>query len=359
MKIAVAMSGGVDSSVTAALLHQEKSTDIFGIFMKNWSEQAEEDMGNCTWINDRRDALAVAAHLHMPLKTVDFEKEYRDQVLEYFYREYAAGRTPNPDILCNKLIKFDALLKYAENLGAEKIATGHYARVSKLKDGRFHLLKGKDNSKDQSYFLCQLTQGQLSKTLFPLGELTKTEVRKLAQKFNLPTADKKDSQGICFIGKVQLQDFLHVRLAAKPGDVINTTGTIIGSHTGAYAYTIGQRHGFRIDKKTPESKPWFVVRTDVTDNTVTVAEGEDNPALFHDELHASHFHWIVEQPNFPCKCSAKIRYRQLDQDCTIFADGHIEFAKPQRAITPGQSIVFYQSDECLGSATIENSSAEF
>ncbi len=353
MKIAVAMSGGVDSSVTAALLNETEKAEIFGIFMKNWSDSAEEDTGNCTWINDRRDALAVAATLNIPFKTVDFEKEYRDQVLEYFYREYAAGRTPNPDILCNKLIKFDALLKHAEGLGAEKIATGHYARVSESKDGRFHLLKGKDTSKDQSYFLCQLTQEQLAKTLFPLGELTKTEVRKLAQKFKLPTADKKDSQGICFIGKVQLQDFLHFRLAAKPGDVINLEGKIIGTHTGAYAYTIGQRHGFTIINKTPASQPWFVIKTDVKANTVTVAEGEDHPALFGNELKASHFHWIGETPSYPFKCAAKIRYRQPDQDCTVFADGHVEFTKPQRAITPGQSIVFYQGDECLGSAIIE------
>lgn len=353
MKIAIAMSGGVDSSVTAALLQEKESTDVFGIFMKNWSDSAEEDIGNCTWISDRRDALAVAATLNVPLTTADFEKEYRDQVLEYFFREYSSGRTPNPDILCNKLIKFDALLTYAQSLGAEKIATGHYARVSQSADGRFHLLKGKDTSKDQSYFLCQLTQEQLSKTLFPLGELTKVEVRKLAQKFDLPTADKKDSQGICFIGKVQLQDFLHFRLPPKPGSVLSIAGEKVGSHTGAYAYTIGQRHGFRVTKKTPQSKPWFVVKTDVQSNTVTVAEGEDNPALFQDHLQSSHFHWIAEAPSFPLTCSGKIRYRQPDQACTVFADGHVEFTQPQRAITPGQSIVFYRDDECLGSAIIE------
>lgn len=353
MKIAVAMSGGVDSSLSAALIKKE-NPDTFGVFMKNWSDSYEEKAGSCTWIEDRRDALRVAAYLDMPLKTVDCEEEYRKFVLEYFYREYEAGRTPNPDILCNRFMKFDILWQEAAKLGATKMATGHYARIRES-NGKFYLLKGIDASKDQSYFLCNLTQEQLSRSLFPVGEMNKSEVRLLAQSMALPTAEKKDSQGICFIGKVELREFLKFRLALKPGDILNSEGKTIGTHQGASSYTIGQRHGLDIKNHTNTNEPWFVIGTNTTHNTVTVAQGKDNPLLFKKTLNSSHFHWITEQPQFPLHCHAKIRYRQTDQACIVDEDGLVTFSSPQRAITPGQSIVFYQHDTCLGSAIIEAS----
>lgn len=353
MRIAIAMSGGVDSSVAASLLKAKEPDNVFGIFMKNWSDTQTEKTGACTWVQDRLDALAVAAQLGMVLKTVDFEQEYRALVLEYFFQEYQAGRTPNPDILCNKLIKFDALLKYAEQLGAEKIATGHYARVKETPDGYFHLLKGRDPSKDQSYFLCQLNQNQLAKTLFPVGEMLKSDVRKYAEEQKLYTAKKKDSQGICFIGKMDLQAFLRFRLPPKTGNIINLDGQVIGSHEGAYNYTIGQRYGLNIHNTSAHSEPWFVAYTDVTNNTVTAVQGQNHPHLFRNSLQASKLHWICQPPIFPYHCKAKIRYRQPDQDCTVEEDGKVTFTEPQRAITPGQSIVFYQGEECVGSGVIE------
>ncbi|MBI4835740.1 MAG: tRNA 2-thiouridine(34) synthase MnmA [Candidatus Abawacabacteria bacterium] len=353
MKIAVAMSGGVDSSVTAALIKQKNPDLVFGIFMKNWSSPEEEKNSTCTWIQDRRDALTVAAQLDIPFKTIDCEAQYRQHVLEYFYQEYAAGRTPNPDILCNRFMKFDLMWQEAAKLGAEKMATGHYARVCEDGEGTFHLLKGKDTKKDQSYFLCRLTQEQLSHSLFPLGEMTKEEVRALAEQFGLSTAQKKDSQGICFIGKVDLKDFLYYRLPAQTGSVLDLAGKPIGKHDGAHTYTIGQRHGFTIQNHSSSSEPWFVVNIDTTQNTITVAQGKDNPALFSNSLRASDFHWINQTPALPLPCSAKVRYRQPDQACTIMRNGEIHFAIAQRAITPGQTIAFYRDDECLGAATIE------
>lgn len=354
MKIAIAMSGGVDSSVAAAILSAKSHNETFGIFMKNWSDNHAEKTGECTWVKDRLDALAVAAQLGLVLKTVDFEDQYRALVLDYFYQEYQAGRTPNPDILCNKLIKFDALLHYAEELGADKIATGHYARVSEDSDGYFHLLKGKDPTKDQSYFLCQLNQAQLARTLFPVGEMEKKEVRKYATQHNLYTATKKDSQGVCFIGKMDLQDFLRFRLSPKEGSIVNDRGENIGTHNGAYNYTIGQRYGLNIPNTSSHSEPWFVASTDVSTNTVVAVQGHDHPALYGAGLQASNLHWICKKPKFPYNCFAKIRYRQPDQACTIQESGIVTFAQPQRAITPGQSIVFYQGDECIGSGTIEH-----
>jgi len=353
MKIAIALSGGVDSSVSAALISQEKTTESFGIYMKNWSDTYEEKTGACTWVEDRRDALKVAAQLNIPFVTVDCEKEYRQYVLNYFYSEYEAGRTPNPDILCNRFMKFDVLWQHAAQLGADKMATGHYARVREEDDGTFSLLKGIDPSKDQSYFLCRLTQEQLARTIFPIGHLPKTEVRKLAAQYQLPTATKKDSQGICFIGKVELRDFLQFRIPLKPGPVIDLTGKEIGSHKGASSYTIGQRHGFTVKNQTALSEPWFVTSTDIKTNTITVAQGRKNPALFYKSLLASDFHWISAKPKLPLVCKAKVRYRQPDQACTIFDNGRIDFADEQRAITPGQSIVFYNGESCLGSAIIQ------
>lgn len=353
MKIAIAMSGGVDSSVSAALLTKSKSNETFGIYMKNWSDTYEEKTGACTWIEDRRDAMKVSAHLDIPFKTVDCEEEYRQYVLEYFYQEYQAGRTPNPDILCNRFMKFDVLWRHAAELGAEKMATGHYARVKQENDGTYALLKGIDTNKDQSYFLCRLTQEQLSRTLFPIGELTKPEVRALAKKFALPTATKKDSQGICFIGKVELREFLQFRLPLKAGIVLDTEGKEVGTHKGASSYTIGQRHGFTVRNTSAISEPWFVVETDVVNNTITIAQGRSHPALFNQKLNAADFHWIRHKPTFPLSCKAKIRYRQPDQICTVHEDGTVIFADKQRAVTPGQSIVFYQDDECIGSAIIQ------
>lgn len=353
MKIAVAMSGGVDSSLTAAII-KVANPEAFGIFMKNWSDSYEEKAGSCTWIEDRRDALRVAAHLDMSFKTIDCEARYREYVLEYFYREYEAGRTPNPDILCNRFMKFDVLWQAAAKLGATKMATGHYARVRESK-GKFYLLKGKDPAKDQSYFLCNLTQEQLSRTLFPIGEMTKPEVRLVAEKLALPNAKKKDSQGICFIGKVELREFLKFRLPLTTGAILNPEGKEIGTHQGAPSYTIGQRHGLDIKNQATNNDPWFVIATNSKTNEVTVAQGKGNPLLFHQTLITSNFHWITDIPTFPLQCNAKIRYRQPDQDCTVYEDGQVTFLKPQRAITPGQSVVFYQDDVCLGAGIIENS----
>lgn len=351
------MSGGVDSSVAAAILSANTQHETFGIFMKNWSDNHAEKTGECTWVKDRLDALAVAAQLGLVLRTVDFEDQYRALVLDYFYQEYQAGRTPNPDILCNKLIKFDALLHYAEELGADKIATGHYARVSEDNDG-FHLLKGKDPTKDQSYFLCQLNQSQLAKTLFPVGEMEKKAVRSYAVRHNLYTATKKDSQGVCFIGKMDLQAFLRFRLPPKEGLIVNENGQSVGTHNGAYNYTIGQRYGLNIPNTSSQSEPWFVASTNVTTNTVVAVQGHDHPALYGQALQASNLHWICKKPMLPYRCFAKIRYRQPDQACMIHEDGKVTFDVPQRAITPGQSIVFYQGDECIGSGIIEHQFSE-
>ncbi len=350
-KIYVAMSGGVDSSVAAALLVRE-GHDVVGAFMKNWSDEEDPCSGESGWKAERQDALRVAATLGIPFETFDFEKEYRERVVGYMVREYAAGRTPNPDVMCNKRVKFDLFLAAARERGAQMIATGHYARVERDSDGRTALLAGTDPNKDQSYFLHQLSQEQLSATLFPIGHMLKSEVRRLAREFGLPTAAKKDSQGICFVGKVDLREFLADKIAGRPGPIVTTTGRTVGIHQGIAPYTIGQRHGMGIGG----GAPYFVVGKDAGKNALVVAPEDDVTALHASALVAEDVHWIAGvAPQLPLRCRARIRYRQPLQDATVTADGtgvHVDFAKSQRAVTPGQFAVFYNGDRCLGGGII-------
>ncbi|QEP43844.1 tRNA 2-thiouridine(34) synthase MnmA [Ectothiorhodospiraceae bacterium BW-2] len=355
LKLIIGMSGGVDSSV-AALLLQAQGYSLRGLFMKNWEEDDRDDY--CAAAVDLTDATAVAKQLELELLTINFASEYWDRVFEHFLAEYRVGRTPNPDILCNKEIKFRAFLDYALSLGADKIATGHYART-RYRDGEWQLLKGVDSHKDQSYFLHALNQYQLSHSLFPLGELTKPEVRQFATEAELATSQKRDSTGICFIGERRFSDFLQRYLPAQPGEIVTETGAVIGQHQGLMFYTIGQRQGLGIGglKGYPE-EPWFVAAKDLTHNRLVVVQGYHHPRLFYSALIATQQHWISPTPPaLPLRCQAKIRYRQADQPCTITAldpqQWRIDFDSPQRAVTSGQSIVFYQGEITLGGAIIE------
>ena len=350
MKIIVGISGGVDSAV-AALLLKRQGHEVTGLFMKNWEE--DDSAGHCGAEEDLKMAQAVCSHLDIPLKTVNFSAEYWDRVFSYFLAEYRAGRTPNPDVLCNKEIKFRAFLDHALVLGAERIATGHYARVEQ-RDGRFRLLKACDANKDQSYFLYLLGQEALAHTLFPVGDLTKTEVRHLAQESGLPNYDRHDSTGICFIGERDFKSFLARYLPARPGEMRTLAGALKGKHDGVMYYTIGQRQGLGIGG---EGEAWYVVGKDVANNILYVEQGEQHPALFSEALIAGQMHWIGAEPRpWPRKLRAKTRYRQPDQDCLadlLDQSMRVTFDHPQRAITPGQSVVFYDGDECLGGGVIE------
>jgi tRNA-specific 2-thiouridylase len=348
------MSGGVDSSVAAVLL-KEKGYRVEGLFMKNW----EEDDGTeyCTAREDLADAQLVADKLGIHLHGANFAAEYWDNVFEHFLEEYRAGRTPNPDILCNREIKFKAFLDYALMLGTDYIATGHYTRRGE-QDGRATLLKGLDENKDQSYFLYRLNQEQLTSTLFPIGHLYKREVRKIAQDYKLPNHSKKDSTGICFIGERPFRNFLSRYLPHNPGEIQTQEGTIVGEHIGLMYYTIGQRQGLGIGgTKEGLDKPWFVLEKNMANNTLIVVQGHDHPKLFQPTLTASDLTWISDKA--PC-CgwvySAKTRYRQPDAPCSIekISKGKckIEFAQPQWAVTPGQSVVVYESKVCLGGGVI-------
>ena len=350
------MSGGVDSSVAAFLLLEQGYT-VEGLFMKNWDE--DDGTEYCTAIADLADAQSVCDRLGIKLHTANFAAEYWDNVFEHFVNEYSAGRTPNPDILCNREIKFKAFLEYAHMLGAEYIATGHYCRVVH-DNGKGHLLRGVDTNKDQSYFLHEVFGDGLAQSLFPVGELTKPEVRDIAAQQGFITHNKKDSTGICFIGERRFRDFLAQYVPAKQGNIITEAGDVIGTHTGAMYYTIGQRQGLGIGGKANfNEEPWFVVKKDVISNTLTVVQGTNNPALFHSRLFTAKPHWIIEQPQLPLHCTAKTRYRQADQSCVVTQSTTdpttlvVSFSNPQRAITPGQSVVFYLDDECLGGAVIE------
>lgn len=352
-KVMVGMSGGVDSSVAAALL-SDQGYDVVGAFMKNWSETKDPKTGECAWKEERRDAMRVAAQLGIPFVTFDFEKEYDEAVVGYLYREYAAGRTPNPDVMCNRRVKFDLFLKAALDAGADFIATGHYARVAKKEDGTYALLAGLDRNKDQSYFVFSLGQSQLARVLFPIGHLDKRDVRAYARDRRLETADKKDSQGICFIGKVELREFLKRALAPKPGPIVTVEGKEIGRHDDVQAFTLGQRHGIGIGG----GDPYYVVSIDVATATVYVAQGADHPALFKSRLTAGEWHWVSgKPPALPLRVQARIRYRQPLQDCEVLpAEGEeleARFDKPQRAVTPGQFIVLYDGDEVVGGGEIE------
>lgn len=347
--IFVALSGGVDSAVSAHLL-QERGYTLHGVYMENWKKSKLTP--HCTTEEDRRDALKVATHLGIPFTVLNFQKEYEEKVIEYFYREYEAGRTPNPDVMCNKEIKFKALLEAVQQLGGTKIATGHYARVEK-RNGMFHLLKGVDPNKDQSYFLHTLTQNQLARTLFPVGDLTKQKVRSKAKEAGLPVADKPDSQGICFVGEVDIVTLLCKRVKDNPGPILTSDGTVVGEHRGLPFYTIGQREGIGIGGGVP----YYVAEKKPETNTLVVAHGNQDKALYKSMLVASGVHWISgTTPSFPLNCEVAIRYRQEPQPAVVLSHTKgvvIRFHKPQRAVTPGQSAVFYKGEECLGGAVIE------
>jgi len=354
-RIVVGISGGVDSSVTAHLLKQQ-GHDVQGLFMKNWEE--DDTTEYCSAAVDLKDAQQVCDTLNIPLLTRNFASEYWDNVFTDFLDEYRRGRTPNPDVLCNKEIKFKTFLDQALDLGASHIATGHYARVHYC-DGYFRLLKAKDTNKDQSYFLHALNQQQLEKTLFPLGELNKPEVRRLAAQAGFANHEKKDSTGICFIGERKFKEFLSRYLPAQPGEMQTPDGTCIGKHDGLMYYTLGQRQGLGIGgAKDASGEPWYVVDKNLENNILIVAQGHNHPLLFRKQLSADQLNWIADTPkDIPFRCTAKTRYRQTDQPCTItqLHDDQctVIFDQPQRAITPGQSVVFYQGEECLGGGPIQ------
>ncbi|MFO7257338.1 MAG: tRNA 2-thiouridine(34) synthase MnmA [Bacteroidota bacterium] len=388
VRVVVGLSGGVDSSVAAYLL-KEQGYDVVGIFMKNWHDDSVTISKECPWLDDSNDAMIVAQHLGIPFQAIDLSEPYKERIVDYMFREYQRGRTPNPDVLCNREIKFDIFLNTALKLGAQFVATGHYARkASTIVNGQtvYQLLAGKDGNKDQSYFLCQLTQEQLSRSLFPLGELSKPEVRAIAARIGLITAGKKDSQGLCFIGKVHLPEFLQQRLKPKKGDVVEIpadsdifkrsddgtpeelsrpyaltpqAGKVVGEHNGAHYYTIGQRRGLNIGG-FPE--PLFIIGTDTDKNIVYAGMGEDHPGLFRRGLFVrdSDVHWIRPDHALAVDESerylARIRYRQPLEWCTLYrkAEGlYVIFDEPQRGVTPGQFVAWYDGEELIGSGVID------
>jgi len=354
-RVFVGLSGGVDSSV-AALLLKEQGYHVEGLFMKNWEDDDTE--GYCSAAEDLRDAQAVADRIDIPLHRVNFATEYWDRVFKYFLAEYQSGRTPNPDVLCNREIKFKAFLEYALSLGADCIATGHYARINRGPD-RAHLLQGVDTDKDQTYFLYMLGQPQLTPSLFPLGSLRKSEVRRLAKQAGFPNHKKKDSTGICFIGERKFREFLSRYLPANPGPMETPEGETVGQHQGLMYYTLGQRQGLGIGGRTgAKASPWFVISKKLGRNALIVAQDHDHPLLLHRGLSAGQLHWVSgNAPTAPLTCSARIRYRQPMQACKIESYEQnrcqVRFNHPQRAITPGQSVVFYLGQECLGGGVIE------
>ncbi|HMJ71512.1 MAG TPA: tRNA 2-thiouridine(34) synthase MnmA [Cyclobacteriaceae bacterium] len=387
-RVVVGLSGGVDSSVTAYLL-KEQGYEVIGMFMKNWHDDSVTISNECPWLDDSNDAMIVAQHLGIPFQAIDLSKEYKERIVDYMFAEYQAGRTPNPDVLCNREIKFDIFLKAALKLGADFVATGHYARKGEItKDGKttYRLLAGKDPNKDQSYFLCQLKQEQLAKALFPIGELLKPEVRAIAKRAGLATAEKKDSQGLCFVGKVHLPDFLQQRLESKKGKVVEIPagsatfkngfeendlaglskaydlapeqGEEVGDHNGAHFYTIGQRRGLNIGGF---EKPLFVIGTDTKKNIIYTGMGDDHPGLYRKGLAVpkADIHWVRPdqslQPGESKKYTARIRYRQPLEECTLHQKDdtlYIVFDRPQRGVTPGQFAAWYEGDELIGSGVI-------
>jgi tRNA-uridine 2-sulfurtransferase len=388
-RVVVGLSGGVDSSVAAYLL-KVQGYDVIGMFMKNWHDDSVTISNECPWLDDSNDAMIVAQHLGIPFQAIDLSKEYKERIVDYMFGEYKAGRTPNPDILCNREIKFDIFLNTAIKLGADYVATGHYVRKGETEIGGkkvYRLLTGKDPNKDQRYFLCQLTQAQLSKALFPVGELLKPEVRAIAAKAGLATAGKKDSQGLCFVGKVHLPDFLQQRLEVKKGKVIEVpfdssvfqnewngdnlvkitepylltpeSGEVVGDHNGAHYYTIGQRRGLNIGGF---EKPLFVIGTDTEKNIIYTGMGEDHPGLYRKGLFVplADEHFVREDLRLHAgemkKYSARIRYRQPLERCTLHQKEnglYILFDKPQRGVTPGQFAAWYDGEELIGSGVIQ------
>ncbi|NUS39939.1 MAG: tRNA 2-thiouridine(34) synthase MnmA [Lysobacter sp.] len=357
-RVVVGMSGGVDSSV-AALLLQREGLALAGLFMRNWDE---DEGGDCRAEDDRRDAVAVCGRLDIPIHFRDFSREYWSGVFAHFLDEYARGRTPNPDVLCNREIKFKHFLDAARELGADAIATGHYARVDHAGD-RHRLLRAADRGKDQSYFLHQLGQAQLAATRFPLGHLEKAEVRRIAAEAGLPTAAKKDSTGICFIGERDFRDFLGRYLPAQPGEIRDPQERVLGTHPGVFYFTLGQREGLQLGGVSGRAAaPWYVVGKDVARNVLYVDQGSDSPWLQSRNLRSEAVHWIAGAPPAQAfECTAQTRYRQQDQACGVRVrdDGGVEvrFAQPQRAVTPGQSLVLYAGEECLGGAVIDATDA--
>ncbi len=388
-RVVVGLSGGVDSSVAAYLL-KEQGYEVIGMFMKNWHDDSVTISNECPWLDDSNDAMIVAQHLGIPFQAIDLSKEYKERIVDYMFAEYQRGRTPNPDVLCNREIKFDVFMNAALKLGADFIATGHYCRKGEFeKDGKqfYQLLAGKDPNKDQSYFLCQLTQSQLSKALFPIGELLKPEVREIARTAGLTTAEKKDSQGLCFVGKVHLPDFLQQRLEPKKGKVIEVAsdssvfkngtsnddlahitlpyslspdlGEVVGEHNGAHYYTIGQRRGLNIGGF---EKPLFIIGTDTEKNVIYTGMGEDHPGLYRKGLFIppADEHWVRGDLKLAVgetkKYFARIRYRQPLEACTLHKrdEGlYIIFDRPQRGVTPGQFAAWYDGEELVGSGVIQ------
>ncbi len=363
-RVVLGMSGGVDSSVAAALLKQQ-GHEVIGLFMKNWED--DDDDQYCSTRQDWIDAVSVADVVGVDIEAVNFASEYKDRVFAEFLREYEAGRTPNPDVLCNAEIKFKAFLDHAMSLGADLIATGHYARVREV-DGRFELMKAVDASKDQSYFLHRLNQSQLSRTLFPLGELHKTEIRRIADELKLPNARKKDSTGICFIGERPFREFLNRYLSFRPGPMMTPDGEVVGEHVGLSFYTLGQRKGIGLGgmKKSAASdghhEAWYVARKDVASNTLYVVQGHDHPWLLSGSLSADQVSWVAGTAPAEGPVSAKTRYRQPDTPCLHRPqpNGHfsLDFREAQWAVTPGQSAVLYDGDVCLGGGIITGSASQ-
>lgn len=387
-RVVVGLSGGVDSSVAAFLL-KEAGYDVIGLFMKNWHDESVILANECPWIEDSNDAMLVAQKLGIPFQVIDMSADYKERIVDYMFAEYAAGRTPNPDVLCNREIKFDVFLKTALKLGADFVATGHYCRKTSFeKDGKtiYQLKAGKDRNKDQSYFLCQVTQEQLSKAIFPIGELQKSEVRKIAAEQGLVTAEKKDSQGLCFVGKISLPDFLQQQLQPKEGEIIEIQskdvalpgpddeeisgsltaphhfsrdhGVVVGKHRGAHYFTVGQRKGLNVGGK---EKPLFVIGTDVDENIIYTGQGDDHPGLYRKGLRVQEdeIHWVREDlkmaPGEKRTYEARIRYRQPLEQATLHFDGQtlfVVFEKPQRGVAPGQFVAWYEGDELIGSGVI-------
>ncbi|MGA7296421.1 MAG: tRNA 2-thiouridine(34) synthase MnmA [Rhodanobacteraceae bacterium] len=360
MRLMVGISGGVDSAVAAMLLNKA-GHQVEGLFMTNWEEG--DPQGPCPADRDRKDAAAVCAQLGIRFHARNFAAEYMQQVFAHFLDEYRAGRTPNPDVLCNREIKFATFLEEARSLGAERIATGHYARTDQL-DGRHRLLRAVDRNKDQSYFLHTLGQAQLAATLFPLGEMAKPMVRDLAREAGLVTHAKKDSTGICFIGERDFRSFLGQYLPAQPGPMRSPEGELLGEHDGVMFYTLGQRQGLKLGGRAGSSgDPWYVAGKNIATRELIVAQGGNNPLLMSRQLTADGLSWVSgSAPGQQFSCVAKTRYRQPDQDCLVtVCDDHcsVRFDTPQRAVTPGQSVVFYDGDECLGGGVINATDAAY
>jgi tRNA-specific 2-thiouridylase len=392
-RVIVGLSGGVDSSVAAYLL-KEQGYEVIGLFMKNWHDDSVTISNECPWLDDSNDAMLVADKLGIPFQTIDLSEQYKERIVDYMFKEYKKGRTPNPDVLCNREIKFDVFMKIAMDLGADYVATGHYCRKGTIqKDGKiiYQLLKGVDDNKDQSYFLCQLSQDQLAKSLFPIGELTKPQVREIATKLDLVTADKKDSQGLCFIGKVKLPDFLQQQLKPKEGVIVEVPkdnakynksipdfftkqeelkyltkkeeyhledGAVVGKHQGAHYFTKGQRKGLAVGGTV---EPLFVIETDVDANIIYTGQGKEHPGLYKKALFVTNdeLHWIREDlalnVDETMSVMARIRYRQPLQKATLYkVDGglYVEFEQPQSAITEGQFVAWYLNEELVGSGVI-------